>query len=172
MIRTNAVAVFTTALTTLASLAGAPDAVAQGLLPARDLSVELALDAATAALGNCAAQGYRIAVAVADRSGQVRVLLRGDGAGPHGGDAARLKAYTAASSGAPTLAWAENLRRGAPPPEPGLVHLPGILAIGGGVPIRAGDQLVGAIGVAGAPSGERDDACAKAGIASVAERLR
>lgn len=172
MTKISAGTAFTTALTIVASLTGPPSAVAQGLLPARDLSVGLALDAATAALANCTAQGYRVAVAVADRSGQVRVLLRGDGAGPHGGDAARLKAYTAASSGSPTLVWAENLRRGAPPPEPGLVYLPGVLAIGGGVPIRAGDQIVGAIGVAGAPSGERDDACSQAGIASVAERLR
>lgn len=162
----------TVALLSMYASLGNPFAAAQGLLATRELSVVMASDAATAALADCTAKGYRVAVAVADRGGHVRVLLRSDGAGPHLLDAARRKAFTAASSGASTLVWAENLRQGLRAPDPNLVHLEGVLVIGGGIPIKVGDDLVGAIGVAGAPGGDRDDTCAQVGIAAITERLR
>lgn len=142
-----------------------------GVLSERNVSVALAAEAAAEALANCTAQGYRVAVAVADRSGHLKALLRGDGAGPHLIDAARRKAYTAASSRSPTLAWAENLKKGTGVPDPNLIHLEGILMVGGGVPIRAGEEVVGAIGVGGAPGGDKDHACAEAGIAKIRDRL-
>lgn len=142
-------------------------AVGQELLAARDLSVRGANGAAMAALADCTRLGYRVAVVVTDRGGHVRAAVRGDGAGPHLFDAARQKAYTAASSGSSTLVWAENLRRGLRAPDPNLVHLDGILIVGGGLPIKASNQVVGAIAVAGAPGAELDDRCAQSGIASI-----
>lgn len=147
-------------------------AASQDLLPARDLSVRMANSAAVAALAECTRLGHRVAVVVTDRGGHVRAAMRGDGAGPHLFDAARQKAYTAASSGSSTLVWAENLRRGMRAPDPNLVHLGGVLIVGGGLPIKAADQVVGAIGVAGAPGAELDDRCAQAGIASISNVLR
>lgn len=151
-----------------------PDApvLAQALLPARELSAAVATQAALAALADCTAKGYTVAVAVTDRGGNVRVMVRGDGAGPHHLESARRKAYTAASSGSSTLVWAENLARGLRAPDPNLVHLDGILIIGGGLPIGAGRDIVGAIGVGGAPGGNLDDGCASAGIAAIQGQLR
>lgn len=150
----------------------AGSATAQGLLPARDLTARVANDAAIAGLEECTRLGYRVAVVVSDRGGHVRASVRGDGAGPHVYDAARQKAYTAASSANSTLVWSENLIRGLRAPDPNLVHLDGVLIIGGGLPIKVGDQVVGAIGVAGAPGGDIDDSCAQAGIASIQNQLR
>lgn len=147
-------------------------AVAQDLLTTRELSVATATEAAVAALADCTAKGYRVAVAVTDRGGQVRVMLRGDSAGPHHLDSARRKAYTAASSGSSTLVWSENLAKGLRAPDPNLVHLEGVLIIGGGLPIKVGEQVVGAIGVGGAPGGDRDDVCARAGITKIQDELR
>lgn len=172
MLRDRTIAAAATVLVWASASFGCPPAAAQGLIAVRELSAVMASDAAQAALADCAAKGYRVAVAVTDRGGHVRVLLRGDGAGPHLLDAARRKAFTAASSGASTLVWAENLRQGLRAPDPNLVHLEGVLVIGGGLPIRVGDEFVGAIGVGGAPGGDRDEACAQAGIAAIAQRLR
>ncbi len=147
-------------------------ALAQALLPARELSVAAATEAALAALSECKAKGYTVAVAVTDRSGNVRAMVRGDGGGPHLLEAARRKAYTAASSGSSTLVWAENLARGLRAPDPNLVHLDGILIIGGGLPIKTGGEIVGAIGVGGAPGGNFDDGCAQAGITAIQGQLR
>lgn len=158
-------------LVALAACLGQP-AAGQELLAARDLSVRMASGAAMAALAECTRLGHRVAVVVTDRGGHVRAAVRGDGAGPHLFDAARQKAYTAASSGSSTLVWAENLRRGLRAPDPNLVHLEGVLIIGGGLPIKAGDQVVGAIGVAGAPGAELDDRCAQSGISSIRNMLR
>lgn len=156
---------------TVASLSG-QYVSAQALLPAQDLSVTTANEAVTAALAACTSRGHRVAVVVTDRGGHVRSAMRGDGAGPHLFDAARQKAYTAASSGSSTLLWAENLRRGQRSPDPNLVHLDGVLIIGGGLPIKVGDRVVGAIGVAGAPGGDLDSACAQAGIDAIQSVLR
>jgi len=158
-------------LAALAACLGQP-AASQDLLPARDLSVRTANGAAMAALAECTRLGHRVAVVVTDRGGHVRAAARGDGAGPHLFDAARQKAYTAASSGSSTLVWAENLRRGLRAPDPNLVHLGGVLIVGGGLPVKVGDQVVGAIGVAGAPGAELDDRCAQSGIASISNVLR
>lgn len=117
-------------LVALAACLGQP-AAGQELLAARDLSVRMASGAAMAALAECTRLGHRVAVVVTDRGGHVRAAVRGDGAGPHLFDAARQKAYTAASSGSSTLVWAENLRRGLRAPDPNLVHLEGVLIIGG-----------------------------------------
>lgn len=130
------------------------------------LPLALAQTAVNAALKQCMADGHRVSVAVADRSGVVIALLRGDGAGPHTVDSSSRKAYTAASMGRSTLELANFIKD-----KPGVHGVRDmneqILILGGGLPIKFGDEVVGAIGVGGAPSAEADDACAKAGLDSV-----
>lgn len=157
-------------LTLLAWLALAPlPALGQGLVVERTIAAGLAAEAMAAAVEACAARGHRVTAAVVDRSGMLRALLRADGAGPHTVAAARAKAYTAASMRAPTTQILETMRT-----NPGALRTPdieGFLVVGGGMPIRAGDEVVGAIGVAGAPGGHLDDQCAEAGIERIRERL-
>ncbi|WP_198374168.1 GlcG/HbpS family heme-binding protein [Neoroseomonas rubea] len=154
----------------LASLAlAAPPALAQGLVTERTLSAALAHEAVAAAVEACAGRGHRVTAAVVDRSGIVRALLRADGAGPHTVASARAKAYTSASMRAGTSQILETVRT-----NPGAARLPdieGFLVVGGGLPIRVGDEVVGAIGVGGAPGGNIDDQCAEAGIARIRDRL-
>jgi uncharacterized protein GlcG (DUF336 family) len=142
-----------------------------GVLIQRNIGVDLALDVASAALDAARVRGYRVAVAVADRGGHLLVLLRGDGAGPHLIDSARRKAYTAASARHRTSAMSKAVDERSGEPDPHLVHLEGVLMVGGGVPILAGDEIIGAIGVAGSPGSVHDEECADAGIAHVAARL-
>jgi uncharacterized protein GlcG (DUF336 family) len=147
-------------------------AAADGLLLSHTLGVAGAVKAAQAALSACAARGYHVAVAVSDPDGQLIVLLRGDKAGPHLLDAARRKAYTAASSGARTSTWEQAIAARSGVPDPNLIFLNEILAVGGGVPIRAGNDEVGAIAVAGSPGVALDEQCADAGIAAIQSELR
>jgi uncharacterized protein GlcG (DUF336 family) len=142
---------------------------AQGLVTERTISATLAAEAAAAAVEACAARGFRVTAAVVDRAGVLRALLRADGAGPHTVSSARAKAYTSASMRANTTQILETVRT-----NPGAARLPdieGFLVVGGGMPIRAGEEVVGAIGVGGAPGGHLDDQCAEAGIARIRDRL-
>jgi uncharacterized protein GlcG (DUF336 family) len=133
------------------------------------MSPELALRAAQAALAACRQAGYQVAVAVADRGGQIQVLLRDRLAGSHTVDAAADKAWTAASFKMGTTALALATREGAE--ASGIRHIRRALAVGGGLPIEANGALLGAIGISGAPGGAADEACARAGIAAVADDL-
>lgn len=154
----------------IACLALAPmPGIGQGLVVERSIGAGLAAEAVAAAVEACAARGHRVTAAVVDRSGLLRALLRADGAGPHTVASARAKAYTAASMRATTTQILETVRT-----NPGAQRLPdieGFLVVGGGMPIRAGDEVVGAIGVGGAPGGHLDDQCAEAGIERIRERL-
>jgi uncharacterized protein GlcG (DUF336 family) len=141
------------------------------LLSQRNLGIDLALEAAIATHAEARARGYHIAVAVADRSGQLLVLLRSDGGGPHLVDSARRKAYTAASSNMRTSAMEKAVDERTGVPDHNLIFLDQVLMVGGGIPIRAGDELVGAIGVAGSPGAVHDEECADAGIAKIAASL-
>ncbi len=133
------------------------------------LGVEAALKAANAAFAECRAKGALVAVAVTDRSGVVLALLRDPLAGMHTPDAAIRKAWTAASFRNATSA----LERATGPATDsnGIRQLPGVAMVGGGLPMAAAGQQVGAIGVSGAPSGRLDEACAEAGIAAVKDDL-
>jgi uncharacterized protein GlcG (DUF336 family) len=145
--------------------------IAQELPVEKVLPLSVASEAALAALSTCEKEGYRVSVAVVDRSGLVRSLIRGDGAGPHTLDSSRRKAYTAASLGRPTGEMA-NVVSGNPANE-GLRDMnEDILILAGGIPIRAGDEVVGGIGVGGAPGGEKDAACAQAGLDKIKDRLK
>jgi len=157
-----------TCLTALLLLLPLPG-LAQGLVTERTVSAALAAEAAAAAVEACAGRGHRVTAAVVDRGGVLRALLRADGAGPHTVASARAKAYTAASMRAATSQILETVRT-----NPGAARLPdieGFLVVGGGLPIRAGDEVVGAIGVAGAPGGHLDDQCAESGLVRIRDRL-
>ena len=135
----------------------------------KQLTMETALKAAQAALNKCRKDGFQTAVAVVDRAGVVQVVLRDRYAGAHTPDTATGKAWTAASFKQSTSSLAIETQAGKP--MSGIRQLPRVVAAGGGVPIEAGGNLLGAIGVSGAPGGDADDACANAGIKAIADDI-
>ncbi|MEX5215510.1 MAG: heme-binding protein [Nitrospiraceae bacterium] len=145
----------------MASLATAEDLPREAVLP-----LAMANKAVAAALEKCTKDGYRVSVTVVDRAGVLRAFSRGDGAGPHTVESSSKKAYTAASLRGSTGDLAEMLGR-----MPGVQGLRDmndkILILGGGLPIEIGGEVVGGIGVGGAPGGHLDAACAQAGLDSI-----
>ena len=135
----------------------------------RSLTPETALKATLAALEDCRKRGYQVAVAVVDRAGVAQTLLRDRFAGPHTVNTAINKGYTAISFRVDTLEFAKQTQAGSP--SSGVRAIPNVVAVGGGVLIQAGGALLGAIGVSGAPGGEADEACAKAGIAVIRDEI-
>jgi uncharacterized protein GlcG (DUF336 family) len=130
------------------------------------LPLDLARDAAQAAIEACAGDGWQVSVAVVDRGGTLKVLLRGDRAGPHTTDSSFRKAYTAASLGRGTADYARLIVEN--PEAQALRDMnENILILGGGLPVRFGDEIVGGIGVGGAPGGHLDEACARAGLDAI-----
>lgn len=158
----------TFALALLPLLAGG--ALAQNAtFQTQSLTPETALTAAKAALDSCRAQGYQIGVAVVDRAGVTQVFLRDRFAGSHTVDVAANKAWTAASFRTSTLDMAAETQAGKS--MSGIRSTPRMLAVGGGLVIEAGGSIFGAIGVSGAPGGEADEACARAGIKAIADAI-
>lgn len=145
-------------------------ACAQGLPVKQYLPLELAQTAATAAITKCKADGFSVTVFVLDRFGEPIVMMRGDEASPHHVDSARRKAFTALTFKMPSAELAPFIEKH--PSAAALANLNGIIALGGGLPIRSGDDLVGSIGVAGAPASDKDVACAQVGLDSIASRLK
>ncbi len=143
------------------SAAAAQDA----LVTFKIVNPDVALQLAQAALASCRDAGYQVAVAVVDRFGVPQVMLRDRFAGPHTPDTAIRKAWTAVSFRADTLEMTENTKSGTP--QAGARDITGALMLGGGVPIEAQGGIVGGVGVSGAPGGEADDACARAGLEAV-----
>ena len=139
------------------------------LLQFRQLSLELASEIAWNALKACRRQDSQVAVAVVDRGGRTQVLLRDALAGPHTIQVSQGKALTALSFRIPTSQLAAETAPGSP--ASGLRNVDGVTAIGGGLLIQSRGSIVGAIGVSGAPGPANDEACAKAGIDSVLDRL-
>jgi len=140
---------------------------AAGLITEKALSLDMAMDIARGALDKCRADGYRTTVAIIDAGGNLKVSVRDDGTSPHTVEVARKKAYTALIYRRPSMETAKAWATQVPPPS-----IEGTIALGGGLPIRAGDQVVGSIGVSGAPGQDKDEACATAGIAIAAARLK
>jgi uncharacterized protein GlcG (DUF336 family) len=139
-------------------------------LPTHRIPAALAAEAASETVAACAKQGYRETAQVVDADGVVIATVRGDGAGAHSLDSALDKAYTAASFKNDTLALAER-EKGEDSITP-LAKLPHVMFFGGGVPIKLGDETIGAVGAAGAPGAKLDDACARAGIDKIKDRLQ
>jgi uncharacterized protein GlcG (DUF336 family) len=142
---------------------------AQGVLTERNISLGLAIAIAQSALESCRANGFHVSVTVVDRAGQVRVALRDEGSSPHTLENSQRKAYTARTFRIPSAEFATRM---AGDPVKAQLVLPGVIALAGALPIKVGDDIIGAVGVSGAPGGEKDEACAKAGIDKVADQLQ
>lgn len=156
--------------TALLALLATTSAQAQdALVPANILSPELALEIAQTSLKACQGEGYQVAVAVVDRMGVPQVMLRDRYAGPHTPDTAQRLAWTAVSFRADTLSVATNTQ--ADSALSGARMISNVVMIGGGVPVQAAGATVAGVGISGAPSGEANDRCARAGIEAVRARL-
>jgi uncharacterized protein GlcG (DUF336 family) len=159
---------FATAALVLAATATA--ASAQGVRTERALSLALANQIAGDAVAACSAAGYAVTATVVDRAGGIRAVQRADNAGPHTLAASHDKAYTSASAKNATQAMMEGAQKNAGAAN--LVHIPGFLLLGGGVPIKVGNETLGAVGVGGAPGGHLDEQCAVAALDKAKDALK
>ena len=154
----------------LTLVAGVSQAQSQPIRSERNIGLDLANQIAAGVVSACAANGYAVAATVVDRSGIVRAVQRADNAGPHTLGSSECKAWTSASARSNTLAMMEIAQKNSAAAN--LVHLPGFLLLGGGVPIRAGNDVIGAVGVGGAPGGHLDEQCALAALEKVKDQLK
>ena len=152
-------------------LAIASIATASGQAPLTEKNVSMKMSQAIidGTIEQCAKDGYKVSVVVVDYAGLVHASLRGDGTNPHTMEFARKKAYTARTRGQTSL---EFMKLTDNPASAYLRQIPDVVAVGGGVPIKIGNVTIGAVGVSGAPGGEKDEVCANAGIARVADQLK
>jgi uncharacterized protein GlcG (DUF336 family) len=139
------------------------------LLTIKTLSAPLAVAIAQTAYEACTQQGHRVSVSVVGLEGETLVAIRGDGASPHTFENSQRKAYTARTFRVPSGEFAQRVKDN---PASGQAHLTGVIALQGALPIKFGDTVIGAVGVSGAPGGEKDEACAKAGIDKVTDQLK
>ena len=160
--------------TTLALLAAVPffasaPAFAQAPQTEKNISMGLALAIIQGALDQCTKDGYKVSITIVDKGGNVFAQIRGDGTSPHTMEFSRLKAYTARIRNQPSLQVMKLLED---PTNGYLRQIPGLVGVGGGVPIHAGNEVIGGVGVSGAPGGEKDEVCANAGLAKVEAALK
>ncbi len=158
--------VYIAAIALTIGLAGSANAQ---LIAHKDLSVTTAVAIAQTAVQTCKAQGYNVSVHVLGRSGEVLVAMRGDDTGPHTLENSMKKAWTARAQRAPSVNFANAVKTN---PTAGALHLTNMVPAQGGLPIMVGEDVIGAVGVSGAPGGDKDEACAKSGIDKVAADLR
>jgi uncharacterized protein GlcG (DUF336 family) len=150
-------------------VSAARSAIAQGVVMQRNVSLSMAKAIAEATVTECKSKGFNTSAVVVDRAGQVLVILRDESASPQTAEMARRKAYTARMFRTTTLEFQKRTAN-----DPALApqrDVADILALGGGVPIQIGNETIGGVGSSGS-SQEMDDACAKAGIAKVADLLK
>lgn len=160
------------ALLVSALVSGAADAQVRN--SGYELPLALAVEAATAAVAACETAGYKVSVAVVDPSGEARAFVKGDHATVHTRETSFRKAYTTVTLG-PIFgfdalgAFVEKARTS--PVAASFLTVPNIILLPGAVAIRAKGEIIGAVGVGGAPGGEKDEACAAAGVAAIKARL-
>jgi uncharacterized protein GlcG (DUF336 family) len=154
---------------TALAVASIASASAQAPLVEKNVSMKMAQAIIEGTIEQCTKDGYKVSVVIVDNAGVVRASLRGDGTNPHTMEFARKKAYTARTRGQTSL---EFMKLTDNPANAYLRQIPDVVAVGGGVPIKIGDVTIGAVGVSGAPGGEKDEVCANAGIAKVADQLK
>jgi uncharacterized protein GlcG (DUF336 family) len=157
-------------LTAAALLAASSLAHAQVVRSEKNMSLELATQIAAASVAACQANGHAVTATVVDRAGGVRAVQRADNAGPHTLAASQQKAFTSASAKNTTLAMMENAQKN--PAAANLVYLPGYLLLGGGVPVKVGNEVIGAVGIGGAPGGHLDEQCAMVALDKVKDHLK
>jgi uncharacterized protein GlcG (DUF336 family) len=153
----------------LALIAAATAPAHAQLITEKALSLSTALTIATTAADTCKANGNKVSVTVLGREGQIIVQLRGDGSSPHTIENSQRKAYTSRTFRISSGEFATRIKDN---PTSGLTHLNGVIAAQGALPIKAGDDVIGAVGVSGSPGGDKDEVCAKAGIDKVADQLK
>jgi len=151
------------------SIFAAAPALAQAPQVEKNVSMALALAIIQGTIEQCTKDGYKVSVTIVGKGGIVAAQLRGDGTSPHTMEFSRLKAYTARIRNQTSLQTMKELEDPARAP---LRQIPGLVGIGGGVPIKAGNETIGGVGVSGAPGGEKDEACANAGLARVEAALK
>jgi len=159
---------FSLATGVIATVALVSPANAQ-LLSHKDLSLATALTIATTAAETCKGQGHRVTVAVVGRTGEIIAHLRGDDASPHTIENSQRKAFTARTYRTSSGEFAQRQKDN---PPGAALWLTGISASAGGLPIKVGEDVIGAVGVSGSPGGDKDEACAKAGLDKVADQLK
>jgi uncharacterized protein GlcG (DUF336 family) len=142
-------------------------ALSQDLLTQKVISMELAQTMARAAVMQCRADGYRVSATVLDNGGALKAFVRDDGAGLGTIDISHKKAYTSLVFGRTSGEMGKVFGSMTPPPS-----IDGVLTLAGGIPIKVGTETIGALGVSGAPGGDKDEACANAGLAKVADKLK
>ena len=135
----------------------------------KNVSTGMVLAIIQGAIEQCTKDGYKVSVTIVDKSGNVAAQLRGDGTSPHTMEFSRLKAYTARVRNQTSL---QTMKMIEDPATSFIKQIPGVVGVGGGVPIRAGTEVIGGVGVSGAPGGEKDEVCANAGIAKVEAALK
>jgi uncharacterized protein GlcG (DUF336 family) len=140
----------------------------EGLPTQKLLTIDVAQTIAQEAMMKCRADGYKVTVTVVDGANMMKALLRDDGAGMATVEVGRMKANSVMAFGRPS-GPPPNLPPGTPAPPP---VVPGTINAMGGVPIKVGDQMIGAVAVSGAPGGDKDAACANAALAKVADKLK
>ncbi len=143
--------------------------VSAQLLSHKDLTSSIAITIAETAIETCKTNGYSVSVTVVGRSGEIILQVRGDNTGPHTIENSFRKAYTARTFRSPS---GEFAARGKADPGLPLIHLTNVIANQGALPIKVGDDVLGAAGASGAPGGEKDEACIKAGLDKVADQLK
>jgi len=149
--------------------AGSPVARAeQGLITQKALSLDMAMTIAQGALEKCRADGYHVSLTILDASGAIKISFRDEGASPHTYDVSRKKAYTALIYRRPSTETVEGWAKSKNP----VPIIEGTIAMGGGVPIKAGNEIIGAMAVSGAPGWDKDEGCSTAGLAKVADKLK
>jgi len=139
------------------------------LLTRKDVSAAMALTIAQTAMAACAANGYRVSATVVGRNGEVLIQIRGDGTGPHTMENSFKKAFTARTFRIPSGEMEERLKKN---PQMGAQYLTGFTTARGALPIKIGDEVIGAAGVSGAPGGDKDEACVQAGLEKIAADLK
>jgi uncharacterized protein GlcG (DUF336 family) len=139
------------------------------LVTSKQLSLPMAVAIAQTAVQTCTAQGYRVSVHVIGNMGEVLVAMRGDNTGPHTMENSMRKALTSRGQRIPSGQFAENVAK---TPSAGGLRLGNMIPARGALPIKVGEDTIGAVGVSGAPGGDKDEACAKAGIDKVAADLK
>jgi uncharacterized protein GlcG (DUF336 family) len=153
----------------IAALAGLGGAAQAQLLTHKDISLAMATTIAQTAMDTCKAQGYNVSVHVVGRDGQVILGVRNDGAGLATFENSMKKAFTARTFGRSSGEFADGVKGN---PNAGALFLTNITPAQGALPIKVGNETIGAVGVSGAPGGEKDEVCAKAGIDKVAAELK
>lgn len=138
-------------------------------LARKDISAEIAMTIASTAIADCKAKGWNVSVAVVGRNGEIIAHVRGNNTGPHTMDNSYRKAYTARTFRSPSGNLVKRLKDN---PQLSLVTLPNVVAGQGALPIKIGDDVVGAAGASGAPGGEKDEACIQTGLDKIKDQLK